>query len=78
MGLKPHNGIEVFKNELDASYVRGGVTYVDDDVSVQELMPKVVKHARAEEMQYFKKIGAYRVVPREHHRQTGGETIGKL
>ena len=75
-GSAPQNGIHLLKAELDALTWRDGMTVAKDDVSGADLVPGWVVAARAEEMEYFKKLGVYRIVPRSHQLQTGGKVIG--
>ena len=73
-GPRHQCGIDICKAELDAlSY---GVAYARDGVTVTALLPVLVVQARLEEMTYFKKLGVYKVVPRAHQRQHGGQIIG--
>ena len=55
---------------------RDGIAIAKDDVTGNELVPDLVRAARAEEMVYFKKLGVYKVVPRSDQRRTGGKVIG--
>ena len=75
-GLRPQQGIDILKKELDALTFKDWIAVAKDDVSGKELVPALVKAARAEEMAYFKKLGVYRIVPRSHARITGGKVIG--
>ena len=56
----------MLKHELDLLTFRDGIAGAKDDVSGKDLIPDLVKVARAEEMAYFKKLGVYRIVPRSH------------
>ena len=75
-GALPQNGIQILKAELDALTWKDGIAVAKDDVSGVELVPELVKAARAEEMAYFKKLGVYKIVPRSHQKRTGGKIIG--
>ena len=61
---------------MSALTCKGGYEVAYDDVSNAELNPSLVKTARALEMEYFKKLGVYEVVPREHLHSIGGTIIG--
>ena len=58
-GLRPQAGIEILREELDALVFRDGIAVAKDDVTGAELVPELVKKARAEEMTYFKKMQVY-------------------
>ena len=75
-GIRPQEGIEIMKEELDALIFRDGIAVARDDVSGKELVPKLVQEARDEEISYFMKRGVCEVVPRSHQSQTGGKLIG--
>ena len=75
-GSRPQRGIEILKGELDSLIIKDGIAVAKDDVTGAELVPDLVKKARAEEMSYFKKLKVYDVVPRSHQRTTGGKVIG--
>ena len=62
----PQQGIEILRAELDALTFNNGIALARDDVSGTELVPELVKKARAEDMDHFKRLGVYRVVPRSH------------
>ena len=54
-----------------------GIPKIWDDISGQELNHEMVKRARAEEMQAFKKHNVYTKVPIEEcMRETGNKPIG--
>ena len=46
-----------------------------DDVSGEQLDPRLVKAARALEMEFFKRLGVYTTVPRAEAFQSG---VGKI
>ena len=75
-GVRPQEGIELLKKELDALVFKDGISTARDDVSGKELVPKLVQEARDEEISYPMKRGVYDVVPRDHQLQTGGKLIG--
>ena len=75
-GPRPQRGIEILREELDSLVFRDGIAVARDDVTGVELVPELVKQARSEEMAYFKKLGVYEVVPRDHQKKTGGKVIG--
>ena len=75
-GTRPQRGIEILKGELESLTFRDGIAVAKDDVSGEELVPELVKIARAEEMTYFKKLRVYDVVPRSDQLRTGGIIIG--
>ena len=75
-GIRPQTGIDILAGELESLMFRDGIATAKDDVTGTELVPELVRAARAEEMSYFKKLGVYKVVPRSDQRRTGGKVIG--
>ena len=75
-GVRPQYGVTILEWEMSALTCKGGYEVAFDDVSNAQLEPSLVKAARALEMEYFKKLGVYEVVPREHQHATGGKIIG--
>lgn len=75
-GLKPQVGIELLRSELDALVFRDGIFFVKDDVTGAELVPELVRKARAEEVTYVKKMQVYEVVLESDQVRTGGKIIG--
>ena len=75
-GVRPQYGVTILESEMSALTCKGGYEVAFDDVSNAQLEPSLVKAARALEMEYFKKLGVYEVVPREHQHATGGKIIG--
>ena len=61
---------------MDALNWKDGIATAKDDVSGTELVSGLVMRARAEEMEYFRKLGVYEVVPRSMQKLTGGKIIG--
>ena len=49
-GSRPQRGIEILANELESLTFRDGIAVARDDVSGSELVPELVKAARAEEI----------------------------
>ena len=47
-----------------------------DDVSNENSVPQFVHAARALEMEYFRKLGVYEKVTRDHQVRAGGKIIG--
>ena len=76
LGARPQEGIDILKAHMGALVYRQGIPMAKDDVSGKELVPEMVAKAREEEMAYFRKLGVYKVVPREHQKGTGGKIIG--
>ena len=64
------------RKHMDALVYKQGIHVAKDDVSGKDLVPELVVKAREEEMSYFRKLGVYKVVPREHQKGTGGKIIG--
>ena len=52
-----------------------GVTSFFDDISGRELDPDLVAAAQLEEVDYFKRLNAYRKVPRTQVKETGGKML---
>ena len=75
-GLRPQNGIELLRAHMDALNWKDGIATAKDDVSGKDLVSELVMRARAEEMDYFRKLGVYEVVPRSMQKVTGGKIIG--
>ena len=75
VGPRPQRGIEILQHELDMISWKNGIAYARDDVTGVELNPDLVRDARREEMDYFRRLGVYKVVPREHQRRTGGKIV---
>ena len=55
--------------------MRDGIMWATDDVNGMELDPKAVKAARKIEMEFFKKMKVYTIVPESHQRINGGKII---
>ena len=75
-GDRPQYGIDILKTHMDALVFKNGISYARDDVGGKDLMPDLLVKAREEEMQYFKRLGVYKVVPRSMQREIGGKIIG--
>ena len=75
-GDRPQCGVTALQSEMKALSCRGGYKTAWDDVSNAELVPDLVKAARALEMEYFHRLGVYEVVPKSHQVATGGKIIG--
>ena len=75
-GVRPQQGIEILREELDALTFRNGIACATDDVTGNTLVPGLVQKARDEEVGYFMKRGVYEVVPKGHELTTGGKVIG--
>ena len=50
VGSRPQRGIEILQAELDMLPMRNGMTYANDDVSGEDLLPEWVVLARQEEI----------------------------
>ena len=74
-GAAPQCGTHILQAELDALSWKKCVAVANDYLSGVDLMAELVRAARAEEMTYFKKLGVYKVVPRSHQLETGGNII---
>ena len=61
---------------MDGLSFKSGYETAWDDVSNAELVPKLVREARALEMEYFYMLGLYERVPRSHQVHTGEKIIG--
>lgn len=75
-GSRPQQGIEILRGELDALIFKDGISTAKDDVTGADLVPKLVRKARAEEMTYFKKMIVYEIVPEDDQVRTGGKIVG--
>ena len=75
-GVRPQQGTEILKKEMNGLLKRGGEHIAWDDVTNAELDPEDVKEARMVEMAYFEKLGVYVRVPRSEIAKTGGKLIG--
>ena len=75
-GVRPQNGTEVLKEEMNGLAKRGGEQVAWDDVTDVGLDPVEVMAARQLEMDYFNKLGVYDRVPRSDVNKTGGKLIG--
>ena len=75
-GTRPQHGVTLLQAEMSGLTYRGGYEAAWDDVSNAELVPALVKAARAVEMEYFERLGVYERVPRSHQVTTGGKVIG--
>ena len=76
-GLRPQDGIEVLKKEMDslnremhALSCKHGIEVASDDVTNQRLEPNLVKDARKLEMDYFERLGVYEKVDRSDQLRT--------
>ena len=68
-------GIEQLNKHMDALYSRDGNPEAWDDMNNVFLDPAMVANARKEEMDFFKKLGVYKRVPRSEVARTGGKMI---
>ena len=56
-GARPQDGVALLHAEMDALTFKGGTMVAVDDVTGNTLVAEMVKKARAEEMECFKKLG---------------------
>ena len=56
LGLRPQNGAEVLRAEMDAPVFKDGIAVAMDDDSGCSLPPELVRIARAEEMDFCQTI----------------------
>ena len=76
LGLRPQRGIEILRAEIDAPTFKNGIAEAKDDISGCSLPPELVRAARGEEMDFFKRLSVYEIVHRSHQKATGGKVIG--
>ena len=62
-GGRIQNGIKELQKHMSSLYESGGMPEAWDDVNNVFLDPEQVKKARAEEMDFFRKLGVYKRVP---------------
>ena len=68
-------GAEILQNEIKTLDEWYGMPYATDDVTGAQLDAKMVKQARQVEMEYFRRMGVYKKIPRHAMLQRGGKTI---
>jgi hypothetical protein len=71
-GANVRDGVEMLQLQMSALYERGGAPEAWDDMNNVFLDPAMVASARKEEMDFFKKLGVYKRVPREDVAKSGG------
>ena len=66
-------GIAELQRHMDSLYSRHGVPEAWDDMNDVFLDASAVRRARAEEMEFFKKLGVYKRVPRSRFAELNGK-----
>ena len=74
-GGRIRNGVEEMKKHMSSLYERGGMPEAWDDVNNVFLDPEEVKKARAIEMDFFRKLGVYKRVPKSRIKELSGKLI---
>ena len=74
-GVRPQQGIEILRGQMQALYMKNGIMTATDDVNDVDLDAGMVQQAREEEMSFFKKLGVYTRVKRSEMVSNPGKMI---
>ena len=75
MEVEFRNGVDEMQKHMCSLYERGGMPEAWDDVNNVFLDPEEVKKARAVEMDFFRKFGVYKRVPKSRIKELNGKFI---
>ena len=76
LGARPQHGVTLLQSEMSGLSYRNVYEMAWDDVSNENLVPKLVQEAPAVDMEYLEKLRVRDRVPRSHQLGTGGNIIG--